>query len=323
MNRFLSRLAEYDLALWAPEFRELLRSRETFIRERDTKGRAYIRALDSLPDMPPSSIDLSTDQIRIGTTKDGSPVQRQELHDVLTSLHPWRKGPFSLFGIDIDTEWVSSLKWNRLVPHIARLTGRRILDIGSSSGYYMFRMADHDPALVLGVEPYLAYVFQFETLNRYARIRDLYTLPVTFEDLPDLTGQFDTVFSMGILYHRRSPVDSLIDIRRKLRRGGELVLETLIIRGEDHLALCPEDRYAKMRNVHFIPTLATLRSWMHKAGFTNVRCIDVSPTTQNEQRSTEWMRFESLKDFLDPTDSGKTVEGHPAPIRAVILGERK
>jgi tRNA (mo5U34)-methyltransferase len=323
MNPFLERLDLYDLTAWASAFRDLLTARETFIRERDKKGQMYTQAMDALPAIIPSSVDFSADGVRIGSPEDISPAQRDMLCARLTSLHPWRKGPFSLFGIDIDTEWVSSLKWNRVVQHIAPLSGRRILDIGSSSGYYLFRMADHEPALALGVEPYLCYVFQFSTLNRYAGLPNLHTLPVTFEELPDLAGYFDTIFSMGILYHRRAPVDSLMDIRHKLRQGGELVLETMIIEGDQPMALCPLDRYAKMRNVHFLPTLPVLTSWMHKAGFKNVRCIDITPTTDQEQRKTDWMTFESLNDFLDPNDPTKTLEGLPAPIRAVMLGERK
>jgi tRNA (mo5U34)-methyltransferase len=49
--------------------------------------------------------------------------------------------------------------------------------------------------------------------------------------------------------------------------------------------------------------------------------VDISTTSIEEQRSTEWMKFESLKDFLDPEDPSKTVEGHPAPIRAVFVAE--
>ena len=323
MNRFLQSLDHYELTPWASAFRDLLTPRNAFIRERDTKGQMYTRALEALPAILPSCRNFSTDTVTIGAPGDISPAEREILFDILTSLHPWRKGPFALFGIGIDTEWVSSLKWSRLAPHIAPLSGRRILDIGSSSGYYLFRMADQHPALALGVEPYLSYVFQFEALNRYAALPNLHTLPITFEELPDMPGWFDTIFSMGILYHRRSPVDSLMDIRRKLRQGGELVLETMIIEGDGPMALCPQDRYAKMRNVHFLPTLPVLTSWMHKAGFKNVRCIDITPTTEQEQRKTDWMTFESLNDFLDPEHPDKTVEGHPAPIRAVMLGERK
>ena len=323
MNRFLQRLDHYELTPWASAFRDLLTSRNAFIRERDKKGQMYTRALEALPAIIPSCRNFSTDTVTIGAPGDISPAQQETLFDILTSLHPWRKGPFSLFGIDIDTEWVSSLKWSRLAPHIAPLSGRRILDIGSSSGYYLFRMADQQPAMALGVEPYLSYVFQFEALNRYAALPNLHTLPITFEELPDMPGWFDTIFSMGILYHRRSPVDSLMEIRQKLRQGGELVLETMIIEGDGPMALCPQDRYAKMRNVHFLPSLPVLTSWMHKAGFKNVRCIDITPTTDQEQRKTEWMTFESLHDFLDPKHPDTTVEGHPAPIRAVMLGERK
>ena len=41
----------------------------------------------------------------------------------------------------------------------------------------------------------------------------------------------------------------------------------------------------------------------------------------DEQRSTEWMRFDSLASALDPNDSGRTVEGWPAPERALLLAE--
>ncbi len=61
---------------------------------------------------------------------------------------------------------------------------------------------------------------------------------------------------------------------------------------------------------------------MRRAGFTDVRCVDVSHTTVEEQRSTEWMRFQSLGDFLDPSDPTRTVEGLPAPMRAVIVGRK-
>jgi tRNA (mo5U34)-methyltransferase len=49
--------------------------------------------------------------------------------------------------------------------------------------------------------------------------------------------------------------------------------------------------------------------------------VDISTTSIEEQRSTDWMTFESLEDFLDPNDHSKTIEGHPAPTRAVFLAE--
>jgi tRNA (mo5U34)-methyltransferase len=34
------------------------------------------------------------------------------------------------------------------------------------------------------------------------------------------------------------------------------------------------------------------------------------------------MRFESLADFLDPDDRSKTMEGHPAPLRAIFTATK-
>ena len=85
--------------------------------------------------------------------------------------------------------------------------------------------------------------------------------------------------------------------------------------------LVPEGRYAKMRNVWFIPSELTLQSWLKRIGFQNIRCIDTKVTTTEEQRKTSWMEYESLEDFLDPEDSTKTIEGHPAPRRAIFIAE--
>ncbi|MEW8068099.1 MAG: DUF1698 domain-containing protein, partial [Candidatus Thiodiazotropha endolucinida] len=45
-------------------------------------------------------------------------------------------------------------------------------------------------------------------------------------------------------------------------------------------------------------------------------------TTIEEQRATEWMRFESLADYLDPADRSLTIEGYPAPRRAVFVARQ-
>ena len=133
---------------------------------------------------------------------------------------------------------------------------------------------------------------------------------------------FDTVFSMGVFYHRRSPIEHLLALKDCLVKGGELVLETLVIEGDVNQVLVPEDRYAQMRNVWFLPSIAALERWLRRAGFSDVRCVDVSITTVEEQRATEWMKFQSLSDYLDPNDASKTIEGLPAPMRAVIVAKK-
>ncbi|GAB6094459.1 tRNA 5-methoxyuridine(34)/uridine 5-oxyacetic acid(34) synthase CmoB [Desulfatiferula olefinivorans] len=273
---------------------------------------------ESLPDIHPSMCRLSDDWVRIGRPEDADAAIRSRMADILMAMSPWRKGPFDLFGIRVDSEWASYIKWNRLKDALEPLSGRRVLDIGCSSGYYMFRMLDQAPEMILGIDPQILFYYQFKALQKYVRSDRLYYLPAGLEDLPAFDACFDTVFFMGIIYHRKSPVDSLLDIHGNMRSGGQLVLETLIIETGAPVALFPEDRYAKMRNVFFIPSVSCLESWLKRARFGDIRVVDVSKTTSVEQRKTPWIKTESLEDFLDPDDPKKTVEGYPAPVRAVI-----
>jgi tRNA (mo5U34)-methyltransferase len=180
-------------------------------------------------------------------------------------------------------------------------------------------MAAQHPFMVLGIEPYLTFYFQYLALQRYIRASNIYCLPFKLEELPQFSRYFDTIFCMGILYHRKSPLESLAQMAANMKPGGQLVLETLIIPGEETMALVPEKRYAKMNNVFFLPTLNCLHTWLRRSGFKDIHCIDVSPTTPREQRRTDWIQTESLADFLDPNDPTRTIEGYPAPVRAILL----
>ena len=240
-------------------------------------------------------------------------------------LHPWRKGPYDLFGLHLDTEWRSDWKWDRVIPHLAPLKDRLILDVGCGNGYHCWRMLGEGANRVIGIDPSNKFVHQFYAIKHYLNQAEkelpVDVLPVGIEQLPSELKAFDTVFSMGVLYHRRSPMDHLRELKDCLRDGGQLVLETLIIEGEPREALVPEGRYAKMRNVWFLPSVDTLLSWMRKCGLKNPRVVDICKTSLEEQRTTDWMTFESLPDFLDPNDDSFTAEGHPAPVRAVFLAE--
>jgi len=287
------------------------------------KTATYRQLLKGLPDARPVDMDLAAHRIRVGSKADLAGDEHGRLIAILKGLHPWRKGPFALFGTEIDCEWRSDLKWDRVKDSLAPLKDRKILDIGSSSGYYLFRMASDNPKLALGLEPYVTFYYQFLLLQHFIRAPEIFSLPARFDDFPVLNGFFDTVFCMGILYHSRTPLDMLVQIRKQLAKTGELVLETLIIAGGADKVLCPYPRYAKMNNAHFLPTVPFLEGWLQRSGFTEIRCVDVTPTTPEEQRKTEWMTFESLSDYLDPKDPSRTIEGYPAPIRAILLAKPK
>ncbi|MDF0535775.1 tRNA 5-methoxyuridine(34)/uridine 5-oxyacetic acid(34) synthase CmoB [Shewanella sp. A32] len=266
----------------------------------------------------PDQLDLK-DSVSIGSGAQLSAGQREKLENLLQLLHPWRKGPFDIHGIHIDTEWRSDWKWERIAPHISPLQSRTVLDVGCGSGYHMWRMFGAGARMVVGIDPSPLFLCQFEAVKKLAGSEyPVHLLPLGIEEMP-ASEAFDTVFSMGVLYHRKSPIDHLLQLHDQLRDGGELVLETLVIDGDEQAVLVPEDRYGKMNNVWFIPSVAALERWLRRCDFKDIRCVNLDVTSLAEQRSTPWMRNESLVDYLDPNNVDYTVEGYPAPKRATII----
>ena len=224
---------------------------------------------------------------------------------------------------------INPLRLDYIDSRAGGLAGKKVLDVGCGNAYHCWRIAQAGARQVIGVDPTALFLAQFLAIRRLAADmapalgRRVELLPVGIEALPRGLAGFDTVLSMGVFYHRRSPIDHLLELRGALRPGGQLVLETLVVAGDEDRVLVPEGRYAKMRNVWFIPAVPLLERWLRRVGFSGVRTVDVSVTRRNEQRATEWMTFESLADFLDPADTRKTIEGHQAPLRAVLLAERR
>lgn len=277
----------------------------------------WLPALNALPTIQQKSIELNSAAVTVSSDADED--EKKLIETELKKLMPWRKGPFSIHGVEIDTEWHSDWKWQRVKDQIQPLTGRKILDVGCGSGYHCWRMLGEGAELVIGVDPSLLFLMQFRAIKHFlGENHPVHLLPVGIQDVPAQLRAFDTVFSMGVLYHRKSPIDHLYQLRDCLVPGGELVLETLVIEGGLGEVLMPEDRYAQMRNVWFLPSCDTMLLWLRRSGFKNVRLLDVNQTTVEEQRKTEWMQFDSLSDYLDPNDHDLTVEGYPAPRRAVF-----
>lgn len=312
-------LEALGLEFWAQQLRQSLPGKLDFSRSAELAG--WLNALQALPDLRPTRIELKT-RVEIGQAEDLAHVSHAELTAQLKAFHPWRKGPYRLFGVDIDTEWRSDWKWERVLPHIQSLAGRKVLDIGCGNGYHGWRMRGAGADFVLGIDPFPVFVMQFQVMQRYLADIQHHVLPLGLEDIPADLACFDSVFSMGVLYHRRSPLDHLLELKGCLRPGGELILETLIVEGEQERVFMPQGRYAKMRNVWFLPSLAAMTLWLQRCGFKDIACVDINRTSTKEQRRTEWMTFESLGDYLDPQDQQKTIEGHPAPLRAVFVATK-
>ncbi len=308
-------LQNTDLQPWADVMPEQIASGLSEQRFGDLAG--WKKALYALPKVSSTFIDLKNG-VFIGENGDCSPQIQQEIHDRLADLIPWRKGPFHIHGTHIDTEWRSDWKWDRVLPHILPLKNKTVLDVGCGSGYHCWRMYGEGAKRVIGIDPSPRFVVQFEMIKHFIGKVPVHVLPIPMEAVPSELNAFDTVFSMGVLYHRRSPFDHIKELRDTLKTGGQLVLETLVVDGEFGYSLVPEKRYAMMNNVWFIPTPETLAAWLKKMGFKSIELVDLNETSFEEQHQTEWMKFHSLEQFLDPNDHSKTAEGYPRPKRAVF-----
>ncbi len=247
-------------------------------------------------------------------------AESNKIYEIAQNLKPWRKGPFKIGDIFIDSEWKSYIKYNILKEHFD-LKDKIVGDIGCNNGYYMFRMLKDCPKELIGFDPSTLFKAQFEFINSFIKAPIKYEL-LGVESLENYGKKFDTLFCLGVLYHRSDPIGTLKSLANSLLNGGELFLDTFIISGDSEMVLSPK-RYSKIKNVYFIPTINALKNWLDRAYFDDIKVIGVYPTTLNEQRKTDWILSESLDDFLDCSDSSKTVEGYEAPTRVYIKARRK
>ena len=292
------------------------------------------RALAALPNLPGHQVadgafDAKAWQgtfgetIAAGAADALSPPGRQALRTALLKLLPWRKGPFNLCGVHIDAEWRSDRKWARIAPHID-LAGRRVLDVGCGNGYYGWRMVAAGAASVTGIDQNPLFALQHAAVCHFLppAVRPLnVVLPLLMDEgkEPTVEEPFDVIFSMGVIYHRHDPAGHVKALAAHARDDALLVLESLIVDGEP---IRPRYRYACMNNVRLVPNAPLLLAWVRDAGFARAELVDVSTTTTDEQRATEWMPFHSLANTLHPADATRTVEGYPAPRRAVVIARR-
>jgi tRNA (mo5U34)-methyltransferase len=241
---------------------------------------------------------------------------------ILQKYMPWKKGPFRFDSTLIDAEWRSDLKWRRLLPHIPDLKGKVIADIGASNGYFMFRMAEHQPEFILGVEPASKPWANFMFMQNQVRMPSMTMEPIDVDQLAIFDKAFDVIFFMGVIYHHKDPFGALATLFRCLKPGGTLILESQGIPGEEPCALVPRSRYAHARGVYYLPTASCIQHWLHRSNFRDIECFANIQLTPEQQRTTEWAPIRSLKDFLKPDDPSKTIEGYPAPLRIYFKARR-
>jgi tRNA (mo5U34)-methyltransferase len=260
------------------------------------------------------------DTVSIGKKEDLTPQGHTLIEQTAKTLIPWRKGPFELFGLKIDSEWQSNIKYNLIRPYF-NLKNKVVADIGCNNGYYMFRMLEDKPKRLVGFDPSALTMLQFEFVNHFVQ-SDIVYEKLGVEHLQYYNHKFDVIFMLGVLYHRPDPVGTLKALAKGLNPNGEVLIDTFMIDGDQEVALTPKGRYSKIPNIYFIPTIAALENWLFRAGFCDIEIIATTVTSTQEQRKTQWSFDQSLEDFLDKNDKTKTVEGYPAPKRVYLKAKK-
>jgi tRNA (mo5U34)-methyltransferase len=298
-------------------------TRQKWVNQRKKGFLRYREPCQFLSQYRAKVLKFDQDVVTIGSAQEISEIDRRHIHDNLRAFMPWRKGPFSVFGTEIDAEWRSERKWQRLVPELPDLKDKVVADIGCNNGYYMFRMVPYQPKVVIGFEPSVQHYYCFQSLRNMAGLTNFHIDLLGVEHIGLFPEAFDVIFLLGIIYHRPSPMDVLKDIFTALKPGGTLLLESQAIPGDEPIALFPEKTYAKVPGTYFVPTGRCLANWMQRAGFQQTKFFHSHPMSSTEQRRTEWMTFESYNDFIDPRDSSLTIEDYPAPCRVFLSGVKE
>jgi tRNA (mo5U34)-methyltransferase len=242
------------------------------------------------------------------------------VENLFMNLRPWRKGPWEINNTFIDAEWRSELKWNRLSKNLPDLRNKIVLDVGCNNGYYMYRAKSCGAKAVLGIDPNDRFGLQFLLTKKLSGEPSLFFEYLGVEDVLLFNPIFDLVFCLGVIYHRKDPLGMIAQLKSITKPGGHVVLESITLPGGKDEVKYIHDRYCQMRNVYFLPSSEVLADWMRRCGFKDVKIIDISSTTTEEQRKTTFGHFDSLSEFLDPIDISKTVEGYPSPQRTTVIG---
>src|SRR5690625_2088789 len=162
-QNLLDALSDTPLAHWAEQLPAQIEAGLCTQRYGDLP--AWQQALARIPPLQPSFLDF-TDSVTIGRASDCDANTQEALHAALAELIPWRKGPYHLYGIHLDTEWRSDWKWDRVNPHLAPLEHRLVLDVGCGNGYHCWRMLGAGAQRVIGIDPSPRFVVQFQEIGR-------------------------------------------------------------------------------------------------------------------------------------------------------------
>lgn len=292
------------------------------VKKESPQIKAYSDYLAKIPLFQTSTFDFTKDSVTVGNANDITSEQQANLKKHLENFIPWKKGPWNFYGIEIDAEWQSHIKWNRLKNSLHSLEGKKVADIGCNNGYFMFRMLEENPETVIGFEPFAKHYYVYNIFQNVVKSPKLHFELLGIENFDLYPKFFDTIFCLGILYHHTDPIGLLRKLYNSLDKGGEIYIDCQGIPGNEPIALMPKSKYTSARGFWWLPTKACLKHWLSRTQFRDIEFIFEEPLSLTEQRSTEWSPHDSLEQFLDPKDPTKTIEGYPAPWRYYVRAKR-
>lgn len=284
--------------------------------KKDKRIELWQKILLELPSPLDKTVEMSS-EVKIDF--DWTPKDSVETKDLLLQLAPWRKGPFSINDVFIDSEWCSHFKWDRFLELNVDLNDKTVLDVGSGNGYYGFRMLGLGAKEVLCLEPNLTHFSQFLAINNFAQSKKIQMLPERLESIEIDKPYFDVIFSMGLLYHQRDPGEHLRLLASHLKKEGRIVIETIVTPEDYEEVLVPSDRYANMPNVWSVHNEIGLEKIILEQGLEIIDSTEAVMTTVEEQRATQWMPFRSFESALEEGNPERTIEGFPAPLRKFVV----
>lgn len=137
-------------------------------------------------------------------------------------------------------EWTA-----RAMP--ADLTGKTVLDVGAWDGYFSFEAERRGASRVLAIDSFQAPDHAAVKATGFEYAKAFLHSAVDFKvmDVSEVGGlheTFDLIFFLGIYYHLRDPIEALRLLFDRLRPGGLLVLEGLVLPGRERkLRLLPPE----------------------------------------------------------------------------------
>ena len=181
--------------------------------------RQWLDILKALPNINTKYLDYSGNQIVIGRPNEINATEIKILENELFKLNPWRKGPFNIFGLEIDSEWRSEKKWERIKNYLPNNKGMRIGDLGCSNGYYAYKLLGLSPELIIGMDKTALFIIQFLSTKFYTKqIQELLILPCSAEEFSQENFDFDLILSMGILYHVKNPESHINTLNKLIKK---------------------------------------------------------------------------------------------------------